>query len=154
MRSSVAGITSQQSHKPIALLDANNLEVVNVDKIEAWCTALKGWESQSSSIFNRHSLSDAAKEIISTWWRTKPPDNMARLYPHQEDLVKLWLDTDIVSTAPFTKWLLTRAMQMSRHLEEARAVYDTDESFKEHIRLHPILFDACQLVDFFAISYE
>ena len=43
-------------------------------------------------------------------------------------------------------------MQMSGRLEEARAVYDTDESFKEHIRFHPILFDACQLGDFFAIT--
>ena len=79
MRFSVAGITSQQSHKTMALLDAANLEIVNVDKIEAWRTALKGWESQSSSTFNRNSLSDSAKEIITTWWRTKLPHNMLRL---------------------------------------------------------------------------
>ena len=77
---------------------------------------------------------------------------MLRLYPIQDELVKTWIDPDIVSTSSFTKWLVTRAMQMSGRLEEARAVYDTDESFKEHIRLHPIQFDACLLGDFFAIT--
>jgi hypothetical protein len=91
-----SSLTVTQIAPPLAHISVENLEKGNVTEIARWCTQWEAWEANGLH-FDRNSLHPRVKSLISTWWRTSPPND---IYSTQSDI---WLDHTVVPTDKLTK---------------------------------------------------